>query len=55
MIDEEKRIKHEIWETTEEIKFQKKRLLLLKQQLLQLYGERKLQREQEQKQSKVKK
>lgn len=55
MIDEEKKIKHEIFECNEEIKYQKKRLLMLKQQLLQLYGERKLQREQEQNQGKGRK
>lgn len=44
-IDEEKRIKHEIWECNEEIKYQKKRLLILKQQLLQLYGEKQMEKE----------
>lgn len=44
MIDEEKRIKHEIYECNEEIKYQKKRLLMLKQQLLQLYGEKKMEK-----------
>lgn len=45
MIDEEKKIKHEIYECNEEIKYQKKRLLMLKKQLLQLYGEKKIQRD----------
>lgn len=45
MIDEEKRIKHEMYECNEEIKYQKKRLIELKQQLLQLYGEKKISKE----------
>lgn len=44
MIDEEKRIKHEVWECNEEIKYQKKQLIALKQQLLQLYGEKKIEK-----------
>lgn len=44
-MNEEKRIKHEIWETTEEIKFQKKRLLMLKKELLNLQGEKRLEKE----------
>lgn len=44
-MDKEKEIKHEMWKTTEEIKYQKKKLIMLKQQLLNLQGEKRLDNE----------